>query len=43
MAIDGEFPIEYLILEPSTKNNTALVLPQHFKRDLSLRGFTCPM
>jgi hypothetical protein len=45
-AIDEEFPIlEYLILEHSAKNSTALVLPETLQapnlRHLALRGFAC--
>ena len=48
MAIDGEFPIlEYLIVDPLTKDNTTLVLPETFQaphlRHLALSGFTCPI
>jgi hypothetical protein len=48
MAIDEEFPIlEYLILEPSMKSCTVLVLPETLQaphlRHLALRGFTCPI
>ena len=48
MAIDGEFPIlEYLIVEPSMKNSTALTLPKTLQapnlRRLMLGGFDCPI
>jgi hypothetical protein len=48
MAIDGEFPIlEYLILYPSAKDNTALVLPETLQaphlRHLMLSAFACPV
>ncbi|KAI0275737.1 hypothetical protein BGY98DRAFT_1188235 [Russula aff. rugulosa BPL654] len=47
-AIDEEFPIlEYLILEHSAKNSTALVLPETLQAPnlghLALRGFACPI
>ena len=35
MTIDGEFPIlEYLIMEPSLKENTALILPETLKHQI---------
>jgi hypothetical protein len=48
MAIDEEFPIlEYLIMDPRTKNDTVLVLPETLQapnlHHLVLRGFTCPI
>jgi hypothetical protein len=48
MAIDEEFPVlEYLILEPWTKDSTVLVLPEALQaphlRHLVLLGFACPI
>jgi hypothetical protein len=48
MAIDEEFPIlEYLILDPLTKDSTVLVLPETLQapnlHHLRLAGFACPM
>ena len=48
MAIDEEFPIlEYLIVSPSAKDSTALVLPETLQaphlRHLMLDGFACPI
>ena len=47
MAIHGEFPIlEYLILWPPLKDDTALMLPETLQapslRHLTLSGFACP-
>ena len=47
-AIDKEFPIlEYLIVEPWAKDNTAFMLPETLQapnlRHLMLRGFACPI
>ena len=48
MAIDEDFPIlEYLIVEPWTKDSTVLMLPETLQaphlRHLLLRGFACPI
>ena len=48
MAIDEEFPIlEYLIVDPLTKDSTVLMLPETFQaphlRHLALSGFACPI
>jgi hypothetical protein len=48
MAIDEEFPIlEYLIMGPLVKDNTALILPETLQaprlRHLALSGFACPI
>ena len=48
MAIDEEFPIlEYLIVDPVTKDSTALVLPGSLQaprlRHLMLNSFACPI
>jgi hypothetical protein len=48
MAIDEEFPIlEYLIVDPSTKDDTPLVLPETLQaphlRHFTLVGFACPI
>ena len=48
MTIDGEFPIlEYLIMEPSLKENTALMLPETLQapnpHHLTLDRFACPI
>ena len=48
MAIDDEFPIlEYLIVDPLTKDSTVLVLPETLQvphlRHLMLGCFVCPM
>ena len=48
MVIDGGFPIlEYLIVAPSPKDSTVLVLPETLQaphlRHLALRGIACPI
>jgi hypothetical protein len=48
MAIEEEFPIlEYLIVDPSTRDDTPLVLPETLQaphlRHLMLRTFACPI
>jgi hypothetical protein len=48
MAIDGEFPIlEYLIIGPPLRDNTALMLPETLQapnlRHLWLSFFACPI
>ena len=48
IAIDEEFPIlEYLIVDPRTKDDTVLVLPETLQapnlHHLVLRGFACPI